>query len=186
MSEDEIRFYVANMVMSIQYLQNVQMIHRDLKPANFLFGDDGYLLLADFGLSRPLSRACRAKSFCGTMQYIAPEMIIAYYRNLPTDGYTQAVDWWAVGVMVLEMFTGRSPFKGNGENDLLNNIINQQIYIPKYLSRDAQDFIRRLLNRNPEQRLGYKSGREVKQHPFFKNLDWQQLNTKRSNHRMCL
>uniref|UniRef100_A0A915E2X3 Serine/threonine-protein kinase greatwall n=1 Tax=Ditylenchus dipsaci TaxID=166011 RepID=A0A915E2X3_9BILA len=152
LQEDQVRFYAANMVMAVQYLQKRSMVHRDLKPANFLFGDNGYLLLADFGLSRPMKKACKTFSVCGTYKFMAPEMLQKYIDPSFAEGYTQAVDWWSVGAILLELYTGKSQFWSPDFMVLVTNIVKKEI------------------------KLGYSGADFVKRHPFFDGYDWQKLN----------
>ena len=101
--EKRAKFYAAQIICSIGYLHKKHIIYRDIKPENILMGKDGYLFLADFGLAKEMSQQDMATSFCGTPEYLAPEII----KN---SGHNHAVDWWAIGILIYEMIVGFPPF----------------------------------------------------------------------------
>lgn len=112
--------------------------------------------------------AARSMSFVGTHEYLAPEIIKG-------DGHGSAVDWWTFGIFLYELLHGKTPFKGNGNRETLFNVVGQQLKFPEgfNVSFAAKDLIRGLLVKDPKKRLGYKRGAtEIKQHPFFANLNW--------------
>lgn len=138
--EDRARFYAAEIVLALEYLHKSGVIYRDLKPENILIDAEGHIRLTDFGLSKSgLKNANgRTDSFCGTPEYLAPEIV----RD---KTYTYSVDWYSFGLVFYEMLTGINPFK-TGEQlsivDKMNEIISKEIPIPKRLSVEARDFLK--------------------------------------------
>ena len=145
-----------------------------LKPENVLIGDDGYARITDFGLSKTLaSGSTKTNSFCGTPEYLAPEIISGL-------SYTSAVDWWAFGAFIYEMVTQSPPFLVENRYSLYQAITSSQPVIPGYLSKDLQDLLKRLFEKDPEKRIGAKNGAaEIKAHPWFKTIDWAQMLAKK-------
>lgn len=158
------------------------IIYRDIKLENILLDSNGHIVITDFGLSKELSEeeSGRAYSFCGTIEYMAPEVV----RGGET-GHDIAVDWWSVGVLTYELLTGASPFTKDGENnhqqDISKRILKDPPPFPTRLGHVVKDLISKLLIKDPRKRLGgggQKDAREIKRHPFFKNIDWDQLSKK--------
>ena len=114
-TEDETKFIGAQVLIALGYLHCNKIMHRDLKPENVLLDLDGYVKLADFGLAKFLSPNQQAKSFCGTAEYLAPEI-------LTQTGHNKSVDWWTFGILLYEMVTGRPPFMNSNQNKLSNLI----------------------------------------------------------------
>uniref|UniRef100_A0A8C5R1F3 non-specific serine/threonine protein kinase n=1 Tax=Leptobrachium leishanense TaxID=445787 RepID=A0A8C5R1F3_9ANUR len=181
------RMYFAETVLALEYLHNYGIVHRDLKPDNLLITSMGHIKLTDFGLSKiglmslttnlyeghieKDTREFLDKQVCGTPEYIAPEVILR-------QGYGKPVDWWAMGVILYEFLVGCVPFFGDTPEELFGQVISDEIAWPEgdeALPTDAQDLIYRLLRQNPLERMGTGSTYEVKQHRFFKDLDWNGL-----------
>lgn len=173
--EGRARFYASEMILALEYLHKSGVIYRDLKPENILIDAEGHVRLTDFGLSKSgLQNANgRTDSFCGTPEYLAPEII----RD---KEYTYSVDWYSFGLVFYEMLTGINPFKTGEQQsivDKMNEILNKEIPIPKRLSVEARDFLKQILRKDPNERIGCRAGgvAEIKEHPFFRSVEWDQL-----------
>ena len=146
-----------------------------MKPENVLINYDGYIKITDFGLSKEnISDNSGAKSFCGTPEYLAPEIIEG-------KGHGQAVDWWSLGSILYEMLTGMPPFYNNDREKLFNSIKAIQIKFPKFLSTEAVDLLQNFFNKDPEKRLGSGPNglNNIKSHPFFASINWDSILTKK-------
>ncbi|KMZ72402.1 Protein kinase like protein [Zostera marina] len=227
--EDEVRFYVSEVVAAMEYLHMLGIIYRDLKPENVLVRSDGHIMLTDFDLSLKCNdptltsahiitgggvklkysrKSCihpvmqcfrfkkmnknkekerksgkeqslefvaepevRSKSFVGTHEYLAPEMISG-------ESHGSEIDWWALGVFMYELFYEITPFRGCNYDVILENIVENAIEFPKVptVSPMGKDLMRRLLVKNPKERLGFETGATaVKKHPFFNGVNWALL-----------
>ncbi|KAI5935563.1 microtubule-associated serine/threonine-protein kinase 1 isoform X2 [Manis javanica] len=181
------RMYFAETVLALEYLHNYGIVHRDLKPDNLLITSMGHIKLTDFGLSKmglmslttnlyeghieKDAREFLDKQVCGTPEYIAPEVILR-------QGYGKPVDWWAMGIILYEFLVGCVPFFGDTPEELFGQVISDDILWPEgdeALPSDAQLLISSLLQTNPLVRLGAGGAFEVKQHSFFRDLDWTGL-----------
>uniref|UniRef100_A0A8C8S004 non-specific serine/threonine protein kinase n=1 Tax=Pelusios castaneus TaxID=367368 RepID=A0A8C8S004_9SAUR len=184
---DMARMYFAETVLALEYLHNYGIVHRDLKPDNLLVTSMGHIKLTDFGLSKvglmsmttnlyeghieKDAREFLDKQVCGTPEYIAPEVILR-------QGYGKPVDWWAMGIILYEFLVGCVPFFGDTPEELFGQVISDEINWPEKDEApppDAQDLISLLLRQNPLERLGTGGAYEVKQHQFFRSLDWNGL-----------
>jgi len=201
-SESHVVFYVAEVALALEYLHNLGIVHRDLKPDNMLIDSEGHIKLTDFGLSHiglivtqgvksnadkklqhtdlydpedddeiPSDRRERAYSVTGTPDYLAPEILLGI-------GHSFEVDWWALGCVLYEFLTGLPPFNGDTVDEIFQKILARDITwpeLPEEMSPQAKDLIDKLLQTQPEQRLGHKGISKFKMHPFFKNIDWNNL-----------
>ena len=145
---DEVRarFYAAEMILALEYLHKSGVVYRDLKPENVLIDHEGHIRLTDFGLSKSGLKSSngRTESFCGTPEYLAPEII----RD---TNYGYSVDWYSFGLVLYEMLTGVNPFKTDKDLSLvekMNEILNKEIPIPKKLSLEARDLLKQVLKKN--------------------------------------
>jgi serine/threonine protein kinase len=168
-SEEKTRFYMAEIVLALEYLHKNKYIYRDLKPENVLLGLDGHIKLTDFGLSKLIS-SDKAYTICGTAEYLAPEILLE-------KGYDKTVDWWSLGVLTFESLTGFSPLKAgkntrNEYHDYARKIDLTPYY---YWSKEARSLISGLLEMEPSKRLGAKGADEVKSHPFFESINWDDM-----------
>ncbi|XP_035789373.1 uncharacterized protein LOC118465335 [Anopheles albimanus] len=176
--EHHVRIYIAEIILAIEQLHKLGILYRDIKLENILLDGDGHIVLTDFGLSRELAvENERALSFCGTIEYMAPEILKG-----SSYGHGMAVDWWSVGVLMFELLVGQSPFHvDSGPSEIQRRISNEEPIIPANLSAEAADFLRKLLTKDPKRRLGcgeQKAG-ELKSHPFLRQIDWELLQQKR-------
>jgi serine/threonine protein kinase len=175
--ENVTRFYAAELVLAIADLHQRDVVYRDLKPENVLLDHAGHVKLADFGLcKREVSSATSGcHSLCGTPEYLAPEI-------LSRVGHGKSVDWWTLGMLVFEMFTGLPPWYTKDRRQLLLNLRAapvSDLVFPPNVSHAGKDFVLRLLSRDPSVRLGSTAGAlELQQHPFFFGVDWEQLRQK--------
>ncbi|KAJ1438696.1 Serine/threonine-protein kinase, active site [Sesbania bispinosa] len=203
LDEEVARVYMAEVVLALEYLHSLRVVHRDLKPDNLLIAHDGHIKLTDFGLSKvglinstddlagpavsgtsllgedepPVftsedQRERRKKrSAVGTPDYLAPEILLG-------TGHGYTADWWSVGVILFELLVGIPPFNAEHPQTIFDNILNRKIpwpAVPEEMSAEAQDLIDRLLIEDPNQRLGARGASEVKQHVFFKDINWDTL-----------
>ena len=166
-STEKTKFYAAEILLAIEFLHNNNMIYRDLKPENILINVDGHIKLTDFGLSKKYNKVERSYTICGTVQYLAPEI-------LEGSGYNESVDWWSYGVIMFEMLTGKLPFKFKLDGDPNPNVYKKKIIFPTWMDETAKDLIIKLLNIDPNLRIGNgaNGSEEIKKHDFFKNIDW--------------
>lgn len=171
-TEEEARFYIAEIILGVEYLHKQGVLYRDLKPENVLVGLDGHLMLCDFGLSKEnVGRNELATSFVGSRLYLSPEMVKG-------QGFSPASDIFAIGLLLYEMLFGDVPYTATDEKTLYDQIRNLAVEMPEEISQEAEDLILKLLIKDPERRLGSKNKEEIKRHPFFKNLDWEKMANK--------
>ncbi|XP_055340112.1 RAC-gamma serine/threonine-protein kinase-like [Paramacrobiotus metropolitanus] len=173
--EARVRFYGAEIVLGLGYLHENNIIYRDLKLENILLDSDGHIKLTDFGLCKAdLRFSDRTKTFCGTPEYLAPEV-------LDDVDYGRAVDWWALGVVLYEMLCGRLPFHHRSHDVLFDMIVLYDVRYPKTLSREARSLLSGLLNKKPAKRLGGGPGdyKEIQAHKYFVEIDWDELYARR-------
>lgn len=179
--EEHARFYAAEISLALNFLHDKGIIYRDLKLDNVLLDHEGHIKLTDYGMCKEGIRLGDTTStFCGTPNYIAPEI-------LRGEDYGFSVDWWALGVLLYEMLAGRSPFDiagasenpdQNTEDYLFQVILEKTIRIPRSLSVKAASVLKGFLNKNPVERLGCHRESafvDIAEHPFFKSIDWEMV-----------
>lgn len=167
--ESVAKFYIAQLVLSLEYLHKHNIIHRDLKPENILLDSEGNIKLTDFGLAKEfLDSVDRTTSFCGTIEYMSPEMI-------KSEPYSFSTDWWSVGILFYDMVTGAPPFRSKNQKILKEMICKSKLKLPGYLSAEAHSLLKGLIERNESKRLTVD---QIKNHPFFKGIDWVKLENK--------
>ncbi|MES1913586.1 MAG: hypothetical protein MHM6MM_005769 [Cercozoa sp. M6MM] len=165
-AEPVAKFYAAEIACALRHLHKHNVVYRDLKPENLIFGADGHVRLTDFGLSKQLlGENDFARTFCGTPEYIAPEVLAA-------KAYDSAVDWWSLGCLVFEMLTGQPPFYAEKRQAMYKLILKAPIPRVSSVSLECDDFLRSLLRRDPKKRLRDDA---VFSHPWFRNIPWCDL-----------
>ncbi|KAG7196230.1 Ribosomal protein S6 kinase alpha-5 [Scheffersomyces spartinae] len=175
MPETKASYYIAQLIVAIRYLHvNLKVIYRDLKPENCMLNSYGHLVLTDFGLSKQTVDDVKLNSLAGTAQYMAPEI-------LKGEEYDFGVDWWSLGCVCFDLLTGSPPFTGNNNKKVMDKVMNAKKFLkfPFYLSLDAKDFLRKLLQVNPMKRVDLDDETQFKkimQHRFFRTVDWKTLN----------
>ncbi|KAF9540782.1 hypothetical protein EC957_003755 [Mortierella hygrophila] len=168
-------FYAAEIVLGIEELHRQGIVYRDLKPENILLAFDGHIVLTDFGLSKQFPTFASASSpdftedktntFCGTAEYLAPEILMA-------AEYSYAVDWWSLGTLLYEMLSGITPFWAENHSQMYQRVLEDDLEFPADVDQDAASFIAGLLERDPDHRLGSQGVQFVKEHPYFDPIDW--------------
>ncbi|XP_053057395.1 ribosomal protein S6 kinase alpha-6 isoform X1 [Acinonyx jubatus] len=218
-TEEDVKFYLAELALALDHLHQLGIVYRDLKPENILLDEIGHIkltapdwkcpkcpsenewinklihpyngvlpiskkertldicnnldglkgIMLNFGLSKEsVDQEKKAYSFCGTVEYMAPEVV-------NRRGHSQSADWWSYGVLMFEMLTGTLPFQGKDRNETMNMILKAKLGMPQFLSAEAQSLLRMLFKRNPANRLGSEGVEEIKRHLFFANVDWNKL-----------
>ncbi|RWS04291.1 RAC serine/threonine-protein kinase-like isoform X3, partial [Dinothrombium tinctorium] len=170
-SEERTRFYGAEILLALDYLHSQGIIYRDLKLENLLLDKDGHIKIADFGLCKEdINFGSTTRTFCGTPEYLAPEVI-------EDNDYGRAVDWWGLGVVMYEMMVGRLPFYNRDHDILFQLILLEDVKFPKTLSTEAKSLLSGLLAKDPKKRLGggQEDAKEIMFHPFFIGINWQDL-----------
>eukprot|EP01129_Flabellula_baltica_P017080 TRINITY_DN935_c0_g1_i1.p1 TRINITY_DN935_c0_g1~~TRINITY_DN935_c0_g1_i1.p1 ORF type:complete len:624 (-),score=149.63 TRINITY_DN935_c0_g1_i1:1006-2877(-) len=184
LTEDQTRFYAAEVLTALEYLHNSGYVYRDLKPENILMHASGHIKLTDFDLSKAVKndepenqfslQDFITRSFVGTEEYIAPEI-------LKGTGYGSSVDWWTFGILMFEMLYGRTPFRGQNRDGTFKNIRSGNLKLASTkrgaLSRDCKDLLKKLLHKDIRKRLGAgtRDAVEIKKHAFFKGTKFHQL-----------
>ncbi|CAO2833211.1 unnamed protein product [Amaranthus hypochondriacus] len=181
LSENEARFYAAEVVDALEYIHGLGLIHRDIKPENLLLTSDGHIKIADFGSVKPMQDSSitvlpnaasddKACTFVGTAAYVPPEV-------LNSSPATFGNDLWALGCTLYQMLSGTSPFKDASEWLIFQKIIARDVKFPDYFSEEAKDLIDQLLSIDPSKRpgAGPEGYRALRGHPFFHGVDWAKL-----------
>ena len=175
-SESQTRFFIACIILGLEYIHSKKVIHRDIKPENLVLDENGYVRITDFGIAKVFSSK-NANETSGTPGYMSPEV-------MKGQNHTKAVDYFALGVIGYELMLGKRPYTGKSRKEIKEQMMAKQAMIkieeiPDFWSEDAVDFINRLLMRKPEKRLGYKNIDELKSHPWLKHFPWKSLMDKK-------
>ena len=179
--ENEIKFFISNIIIGLKYLHQNNILHRDLKPENLIFDEKGYLNLADFGISKKIKKNKPIKDKSGTPGYLSPEI-------LSEKNQTFICDYFAVGIVLYEIIFLKRPFGGKNTHEIADNILHKNIklkknklpslFINSSSANDLIDFINGLLKRKSEERLGAKGIKQIIQHPWLNDIDWDTIETK--------
>ena len=175
-TEDQTKFFIANMLLALDYIHSQNIIHRDIKPENLVLEKNGYLRITDFGVAK-INEKDNSSETSGTPGYMAPEVILVQNHGPPSD-------FFALGVIGYEFMLGYRPYLGRGRKEIKNLIISKQAKIsreelPDDWSENSRDFINLLLQRKPKKRLGYNGVNEIKEHPWMKDIDFDLLYNKK-------
>lgn len=171
-NETQSKFIISCILMGLEYLHINGIIHRDIKPENLVFDNKGYLRITDFGIAHMLGKD-NSDDSSGTPGYMSPEVMLRKCHNIETD-------YFALGVIAYECMLGRRPYLGKNRKDIREQIIIKQVQlkksdVPKDWSPESVDFINKLLQRNPKERLGTNGPQEVKNHAWLANIEWRKL-----------
>jgi len=174
--ENRAKFYAAEILLALEYLHELGVVYRDLKPENILMDDDGHVCLTDFGMAKKLAPEEKTKSFVGTPEYLAPEVIEGKGHRMP-------VDWWALGILTFEMMIGVPPFYNRDQDtqEMFRSITRKEVDFGSKIkiSAEGKDFIQKLLTKNPDNRLGTNGAAEIKAHKWFSTINWKDLSEKK-------
>ena len=183
-NEKQIKFLVSNIILSLKYLHQNNILHRDMKPENLVFDEKGYLNLTDFGISKKIKKNKQIKDRSGTPGYLSPEMILK-------NNQTFVCDYFPVGIIIYELIFLKRPFNGRNKQEISDNILNKNInlkkknllnlFINSSSANELVDFINKLLKRKANERLGSKGINEIMQHPWLKGINWDIMESKLIN-----
>ena len=169
---EQAKFYTAHIITIFEYLHSKNIIYRDLKPENILIDKNGHIKLSDFGLSKILNENNDITyTFCGTSYYQAPEINLG-------KGYDRMCDFWSFGIIMFEMICGYKPFDINEKKKVIIDYNNLTISFIDDIKDSSKDLIKKLLVVNPKERIGFNSIDDIKNHDFFKNVDFNKVLSK--------
>jgi hypothetical protein len=170
MSEEATMFYAAEIMLALEYLHQNNIFVRDLKPENILLSAEGHIRVY-FGLAScntDITVDTTHTTVCGTPEYMAPEVI-------REEGHGRPVDYWALGIIIYEMIVGKTPWSEMDMTDMFISVLTKPVPFPKYVSNSAKHLIEGLMSKDPNTRMGVNGADEVKNHPFFKTVNWGKI-----------
>ncbi|CDO73607.1 hypothetical protein BN946_scf185014.g77 [Trametes cinnabarina] len=184
LSDPEVKFYFANLVLALEFLHTQGIVHSDVKPENLVLGADGYLMLTDFGLAQPLHGATKWTRM-GTLEYMSPEIISC--EPMDTETKRLAADWWAAAIVLFEMKTREHPFECDNADELIEKHTNAPLRWPPraHISEEFEDLVSRMLHVDLDHRYGARDVRagkggafinkDVRTHPYMKSINWDRI-----------
>ena len=172
LKENKAKFYLSEILLALEYMHKNNLIYRDLKPENILIDEKGHIKLSDFGISKILNENNKTYTLCGTSYYKAPEINLG-------KGYDRMCDFWSFGIIMFEMICGFKPFDINNNKELIIDYDNLNIPFIDDIKYSSKDLIMKLLVVNPKERLGFNSVDDIKNHEFFKNVDFNKVLSKK-------
>merc|ERR1712212_788926 len=174
--EDTAMFYLSQVLLALEHLHHIGIIYRDLKPENIMLDRTGNVKLTDFGCVKESASDEINYTFCGTVEYMAPEI-------LNRSGHGKEVDWWSFGILAHDMLTGAPPFTGGNRKVITDRVLKSKLQLKKYLTPNAKDLLKKLLHKQAENRLGFgeKDSEAVKTHKFFAGVNWDHVLSKKTS-----
>jgi serum/glucocorticoid-regulated kinase 2 len=155
------------MLLGLEYIHSKNTLYRDLKPENIFIDADGHIKLADFGLSKITSQNGLNETYCGSAEYMSPEML----NGKP---YSYGVDYYSLGAVLYEMVTGLPPFYSTDQNEMFINCLEQELVYPqKYISKELRSLLELMLNKNQKKRINQTQTSVLKNHPWCQDIDWK-------------
>jgi len=175
--EDTAIFYLSQVLLALEHLHQIGIIYRDLKPENIMLDRAGHVKLTDFGCVKESASDEINYTFCGTVEYMAPEILNRSGRH------GKEVDWWSFGILAHDMLTGAPPFTGGNRKVITDRVLKSKLQLKKYLTPNAKDLLKKLLQKQAENRLGFgeKDSEAVKAHKFFAGVDWDHVLSKKTS-----
>ena len=175
-NEKQVKFLIGCIMIGLEYIHGQNILHRDIKPENLVFDKNGYLRITDFGIAKHYVINNR-KDTSGTIGYLAPEVLCNVNHNF-------SIDYYAVGIITYELMYGHRPYLGKTKHEVKQLILTRQAEIdyddlPEGFSNETADFINKLIQRKPKNRLGKDSINEVIEHPWFDEFDWENIKKKK-------
>jgi len=169
--EDTAIFYLSQILLALEHLHKNGIIYRDLKPENIMLDRNGHIKLTDFGCIKESSDEELSFTFCGTVEYMAPEILNRSGRH------GKEVDWWSFGILIHDMLTGAPPYTGNNRKIITERVLKGKLQLKNYLTPNAKDILKKLLNRQVEKRLGFgeSDANALKEHRFFSGVMWEEV-----------
>lgn len=168
-SEEQARFYFAEMLLGLEYIHDRDVLYRDLKPENIFIDLDGHIRLADFGLSKIQTPKSLNETYCGSAEYMCPEM-------LNGETYSYGVDYYSLGAVLFEMVTGLPPFYSQDHREMFQRALEQELeYPPDKISKDLANLLSQMLHKDQRKRVSKSSVHKLKNHPWCRSIDWDSV-----------